>query len=239
MFGEKYPDPVRVVSVGTADPLTLTDATRPVEFCGGTHLSRTAEVGLFKIISEESVAKGVRRITALTGTGAVEWAQQADALLRSASGVLRVPPEQVPERAEALQKEIKQLRKRPAGGGGAGGAELREVARSPAGPVLVGKVAAGEAGAMRSVCDRERQKGAGAVLLGGADEEKLTLVAMVSEELVSSNGLKAGDWIRHVAERIGGRGGGKPTMAQGGAKDPARLDEALSAAGEWVGERLS
>ncbi len=239
MFGEKYPDPVRVVSVGTADPLTLADATRPVEFCGGTHLSRTSQIGLFKIVSEESVAKGVRRITALTGTGAVEWAQQADALLKAASGVLRVPPEGLAERAEALQKELKQLRKRPAGGAGGGEAELREVARSPAGPVLVGKVAGGEPGAMRSVCDRERQKGAGAILLGGTDDEKVTLVAMVSEELVSASGVKAGDWIRHVTERIGGRGGGKPTMAQGGAKDPARLDEALGAAGEWVHERLA
>ena len=238
MFGEKYAGQVRVVSIGTDDPAARADRQCAIELCAGTHMPRTGGIGLLKILSEESVAKGVRRITAVTGAGAVAWAQQTERLVKEVSAALRTPPARMAERVAAMQKEMKQLRKHPASGGAADLAVAAEV-DSPVGKVLVGRMDGGDAGAMRNLCDRRRRKGAAAVFVGGVCGEKVMLIAMVSRELVDSTGVKAGDWVKAVAPVVGGGGGGKPTMAQAGGKDPARLDEALKAASAWIGEKLA
>ncbi|MBN1943525.1 MAG: alanine--tRNA ligase [Phycisphaerae bacterium] len=239
VFGEKYPDPVRVVTMGHGGSAS---AAVSVEFCGGTHLSRTSQVGLFKILSEESVAKGVRRITAVTGHGAAEWAKQADATLRAAGGLLKTSPEEIPARIEAMQNEIKKLRKRPAGGS-AGGADLADSVTldTPSGKVLVARSVDHDAGAMRNLCDQQRQKGSAAVFLGAADgdEGKVTLIAMVSDELVKAGKLKAGDWVKAVAPVVGGGGGGKPNLAQAGGKQPENLPAALQAAADFAKDKLA
>ena len=238
MFGEKYAQEVRVVSIGTDGPVARADRDCAIELCGGTHMPRTGGIGLLKILSEESVAKGVRRITAVTGAEAVAWAQQTERVVKEVSAALRTPPAEMADRVAALQKEIKQLRKHPVSGVAADLAVAAEM-DSPVGKVLVGKTEGGDAGTMRNLCDRHRQKGAAAVFVGGVWGEKVMLIAMVSQELVDSTGVKAGDWVKAVAPVVGGGGGGKPTMAQAGGKDPARLDEALKAAAAWIGEKLA
>jgi alanyl-tRNA synthetase len=241
MFGEKYPDPVRVVCVGTTDPPAEVDLECSVEFCGGTHLERTGQVGLFKIVSEESVAKGTRRVTALSGREAVAHVQRADAVLRSAALALRIRPEELPDRIAAMQKELKELRKRPAGGaGGPGAPGFQDAAgfQTPAGKVVVGRCGAADPAEMRTICDQQRQKGAVAVFVGGAAEDKVTLIAMVDEALAKTGKLKAGDWVKAIAPVVGGAGGGKPTLAQAGGKETERLDEALLKAAEFAKEKL-
>jgi alanyl-tRNA synthetase len=233
VFGEKYPDPVRVVSVGTADPVHSITESTAVEFCGGTHLDRTGKIGLFKIVSEESVARGVRRITAVTGHEAVRHVEKFDEVVRLAVSALRVPPEKIVERIEAMQAEIKKLRKQPVASGGAG---AEQVVETPAGKAVIINMPTADPAAMRNTCDQQRQKGAVAVLVGGTDGEKVTLVAMVTDELAKQ--VKAGDWVKAVAAIVGGSGGGKPTLAQAGGKDPSKLPEALEAGKAWIAEKL-
>jgi alanyl-tRNA synthetase len=231
VFGEKYPDPVRVISVGPAG-----GGESAVEFCGGTHLERTSQIGLLKIVAEESVAKGVRRITAVTGHAAVAHVQEQDRLLRESAGALRTAPAELPARIAAMQKEIKDLRKRPSAGGAA--AFSPAVIETPAGKVVVGDAGTGDPAAMRTICDDQRNKGAAAVLVGGVEEDKVTLVAMVDEALAKSGKLRAGDWVKEIALIVGGSGGGKPTLAQAGGKNPAALAAALKAAGELARGKL-
>ena len=238
VFGEKYPDPVRVVAIGAGVDLADPYDGSAVEFCGGTHLTRTGQIGLLKIISEESIAKGVRRITAVTGGGAVACVQQLAAVVRSASQALKVAPEGIPERILAMQKEIKALRKAPKSAEASAGAfEIVETIASSAGPVLVGRMPSPDARAMRAECDRQRQKGAAGMLAGSADGDKVLLVAMVSEELVAAGAMQAGAWVQAVSPIVGGGGGGKATMAQAGGKNPEKLDEALSAAARWARDK--
>ncbi len=235
VFGEKYPDPVRVITMGDADC-----GAKCIEFCGGTHLSRTIQAGAFKIIGEESVAKGIRRITAVTGTQAVEWMQTADEVLRKTGGILRTATEEIPDRVEAMQKEIKQLRKRPAAAAAPAGVAGEETLDTPAGKVVIGQCPVPDPGAMRNLCDQQRQKGAVAVFIGAADAEegKVMLTAMVDDELAKSGKIKAGDWVKAIAPIVGGGGGGKPTLAQAGGKQPEKLPDALTAAKDFAVEKL-
>jgi len=237
VFGEKYPDPVRVMAIGAPDPLAATEDT-PVEFCGGTHLGRTSQVGLFKITSQESVAKGVRRITAVTGRSAVERVQQLASIVEEASAALRASAAEIPQRIAAMQSEIKRLKKAPparAAAGEAGGGDI--VFKSDDGKVIVYHAKASSAAEMRNLCDRLRQKGAKAILVGGVAGEKAVLVAMVDESLAKSGAVKAGEWVRAVAGIIGGGGGGKDTLAEAGGKLPEKLPEALKSAGQWARDR--
>ena len=242
VFGEKYPDPVRVVSMGTAcqgDAVASpADAAGPtsVEFCGGTHLERTSQAGLFKILSEESVAKGVRRITAVTGYEAVRHVQRLDAAVRSASSALRAPMEEIGQRIEAVQKEIRQLRKRPGPAGE--GFQPDFTIPTPLGNVLIGHVETGDAAAMRKICDVQRQRGAAGMLVGTGAGGKVTLIAMVCDALAGEGAVRADEWVRAAAAVVGGGGGGKPTMAQAGGKDPDKLGEALAAGRDWIVARL-
>ena len=240
VFGEKYPDPVRVISIGTDDPVKNPGQASAIEFCGGTHLSRTSLIGLFKITSEESVAKGIRRISAVTGKAAVELIQQSDQVLRAAATQLKVSPAQLNERIEAMAKEIKQLRKSgPKSAAPQQELKAQTVAKTPQGPVLVARADDTDAPAMRSICDQQRQKGAAAIFIAGLNNSKVMLTAMVSQELVDSGKLKAGDWVKTIAPIVGGGGGGKPTLAQAGGKNPAKLDDALAAAAEYAKQQLS
>jgi len=245
VFGEKYPDPVRVVSVGTADPAGEATRATPVEFCGGTHLSRTSQAGLFKIVGEEAVAKGVRRITAVTGRVAVERVQAAEKALRAAVAALKVPAEQLPARVTALQEEIKSLRKKLTGGAGAAGGgdvDALVAAAEAVGPVklIVGELSVGSVRQLRSAVDQIRQKAGDhvAAMVGWVDGGKVTLIAAVSDAVIDASDLTAGAWVAEVSPIVGGGGGGKPHMAQAGGKDPARLPDALAAAKQWARARL-
>ncbi|MBT3279352.1 MAG: alanine--tRNA ligase [Phycisphaerales bacterium] len=239
VFGEKYPDPVRVAAMGP-DVLDATQATDAVEFCGGVHLARTSQIGLMKIVNEESVAKGVRRISAVTGDAAAAWVTEADGVLRELAAVLKVKPDAMAERVLAMQKEIKKLKKRPAAAAGGGGLSNEVEVETPAGKIVVAQSLAPDAGAMRNAADQLRQKGAVAVFLGAADadEGKVILIAMCDDEIVKGGKLRAGDWVKNVAPVVGGGGGGKPNLAQAGGKIPAKLPDALAVAAEFAKEQL-
>jgi len=239
MFGEKYPDPVRVIRVGKGRKLQ--GRKYPLELCGGTHVGRTGQIGLFKITGEESVAKGVRRITAVTGPVAVAWVQQIESAASAAARALRIKLEELPERIEAMSKEIKELRKAGPGApaGGVGDFVVTAAVETPSGDVLVTQSSTGDAGAMRTYCDVQRQKGAAAVFVGGVDGAKVMLVAMVSDELVGAGKLRAGDWVKAVAPIVGGGGGGKPNLAQAGGKQPDKLPDALHAAADYARDQLA
>ncbi|NLF29357.1 MAG: alanine--tRNA ligase, partial [Planctomycetes bacterium] len=244
VFGEKYPDPVRVISIGTADPRRAAGVS--VEFCGGAHLDRTAQAGLFKIVAEEAVAKGVRRITALTGRAAVQYVRAMADVLGEVTAALKVPAEQIPERIAAMQAEIKTLRRKlesgAAAGDGGGADALVAGARTIGGvKVVVGELQAASIAQLRSAVDQIRQKCGDrtAVFVGWVDEGKVTLLAAVSDAVIASTGAKAGDWVRAIAPLVGGGGGGKPQLAQAGGKLPDKLPEALTEAGKWIEAKLN
>jgi alanyl-tRNA synthetase len=224
LFGEKYCDVVRVVSVGEFSK----------ELCGGTHLTNSAQIGIFKIIGEESVAAGTRRITALTGRGAMEQIRRVQTVLRRAAGILRVSPEEVYDRVEAMSKELRQLKKQAASGpkGGPTVDELIAGAATVGGVKIVIAEAAGGANDLRQTIDQIRRKAAPvAVLLANRQEEeqKVTLIAALSRDLVE-RGLDAVQWVRAASAVVGGGGGGRPDMAQAGGKLPEKLPEALKVA---------
>ena len=246
VFGEKYPDPVRVVAVGEGDPRDLNAVETSVEFCGGTHLNRTGEIGFLKIVAEESVSKGVRRITAVTGRAAVEFVQRIEVTLRTVGQSLSVKPEEIPQRIAALQAEIADLKKKLKSGGGAKAAVDTDALLASAaslgegGKLIVAELPAGMAGdPLLGVVDSLKKRAEScAILLASPDEDgKVALVAAVSDDLIK-RGLKAGDWVRDVAKVMGGGGGGRPQLAQAGGKDAAKLPDALEAARRIAGEKV-
>jgi alanyl-tRNA synthetase len=243
VFGEKYPDPVRVVMIGAKTPEQVT-RDLSVEFCGGTHLRHTGQAGFFKIVGQEPVAKGVRRVIAVTGSRAVEAVQTLAATVDGLSARLNCRPDELPNRVEALQEEVKKLQqqlKKGAAGDLAGAADkLLAAAEEVNGTKLVvGPMPAGPADAMRTQADRLRQKaGRCVVVLGWADEGKVSLLAAVSEEL-TKKGLHAGKLVGEAAKLVEGKGGGNPTLAQAGGKNPAKLGDALALAKKLAAEQLA
>jgi alanyl-tRNA synthetase len=242
VFGEKYPDPVRVLLIGAERP----DQVSPehsVEFCGGTHLRQTGQAGFFKIISQEAVGKGVRRVTAVTGPKAVALVQKQERVLAEMAGRLRCQPEELPARIEGLQEEVKklqqQLKKGTAGDLQTVADKLLATAEEVEGAkIIVGEMPAGPEEQLRQQVDRLRQKAASAVVvIGWHEDSKVQLIAAVTDDLVK-RGLHAGKLVGQVAKVVGGGGGGKPTMAQAGGKEPAKLSEALDLAKKLVGEQL-
>jgi alanyl-tRNA synthetase len=222
LFGEKYPDLVRMV--------TMDGVSR--ELCGGTHVASTGQIGLVRIVGEESVSAGTRRITAVTGAKALERFRTAERTLAEAAGALKVPVGDVPSRLAAVVKELKELKKsKPAAAAGVSPEDLLAAAVEVGGArVVVADMGSGDAGAMRHAIDLLRRKASPiAVLLGGAEGDKVTLVAGISKEL-EARGLSAGGWIRDVASVVGGKGGGRPDLAQAGGKLVAKLPEALDTA---------
>ena len=233
LFGEKYPDIVRMVTMG--------DFSR--ELCGGTHLDNTIEVGLFKITGEESVAAGTRRITALTGQQALRHVQQREAALSETAALLKVPASEVPARVAALAKEVRDLRKQSTAAPKAAGPSidqlLGEAAQVHGTRVIVAEVPGGTPPLMRQQIDLLRKKHApAAVMLGSRQDDKVTLIAGISRDL-AERGVDAVDWIRSAATVVGGSGGGRQDMAQAGGRFPDKLPEALASARTAAEQLLS
>jgi alanyl-tRNA synthetase len=225
LFGEKYGDQVRVVSVG--------DGSFSKELCGGTHVRRTGDIGLFKVTAEGSVAAGTRRIEALTGTGLLEYLRKAGETLTQLGEVLRAKPEELLGAAEKLSESEKKLRrqleaqqlKRAAASAG----DLVENAREVKGVrVLSARIEALDRPAMRQMVDNLRTRlGSGVIVLGSASDGKVSLVAAVSKDLTSR--LDAGKIVKAAAAIVEGSGGGRKDLAEAGGKNPAKLDESLQA----------
>ncbi len=236
LFGEKYGEIVRTITIGAPEPISR-------ELCGGTHLSRTGDIGLFLIVSESSAAANVRRIEAVTGRGAYAFARHRLDLLDEAAERLKAPVDQVPARVAALQEELTAARREAARlrerlAATAFEARLQEPPQVKGVPVLTALLHDADADTLRRMADRFRQKHpTGVAVLAGAKGGRPIIVAAVSQDLVE-RGLRADELARFVAQFVGGGGGGKPTLAQAGGKDPARLEEALAAVPDWVAERL-
>jgi alanyl-tRNA synthetase len=214
------------------------------EFCGGTHLEHTGQIGFFKIVSEEAVGKGVRRLTCVTAREAVAAVQKEDAILADLAGRFRCKPDELPARVENLQEEIKKLQQQLKKGvasdlQGAADTLLAGAAEVNGAKVIVGEMPAGPDEQMRNQVDRLKQKaGSAVVVVGWAEDGKVQLIAAVTDDLVKK-GVHAGKLVGQVAKVIGGGGGGKPTMAQAGGKEPAKLPEALDLARKLVREHLT
>ncbi len=221
LFGEKYGDRVRVVSVHPES----------TELCGGTHVRRSGDIGLFKITGESSIASGVRRIVALTGSGALSWVRDLEHEVRRAAEVLRTSPKELVKRVEATQKRLKELERevetvqlRASSDAGDALAQVREVNGIK---VLATRVEPADAKRYRGLADqyRDRLKSGVVVVWGEKDGKGLVLVA-ATKDLVAK-GLSAGDLVREVARETGGAGGGKADLAQAGGGDPALLAAAV------------
>lgn len=243
VFGEKYPDPVRVVMIGAESPEKI-QHDQSVEFCGGTHVPRTGTIGIFKILSQEAVAKGVRRITGVTGRVAYEEIQKRNAVLDDLAGKFQCKPEELPTRVDAMQEQVKALQDKiakAAAGNVAGVIEklMADAANVNGSRVIVGQLPTVPLEAVREQIDRvKKSMGSAILVLGFADEEgKATLLAAVSADLVKK-GVKAGDIVKEIAGIVGGKGGGKPDLAQAGGKDGTKLGEALKKASELGHELL-
>jgi len=242
VFGEKYPDPVRVLLIGAEKPEDATLDTS-VEFCGGTHLQHTGQAGFFKIISQEGVGKGVRRVTAVTGREAVAVVQRQAALLDDLSSRLNCKPDEIAGRVAALQEEIKKLQnqlKKGTAGDLAGAADklLAAATEANGAKIIVGEMPAAPAEQMGQQLDRLRQKaGSAVVVIGWTEDGKVSLMAAATEDLVKK-GADAGKLVGAAAAVVGGKGGGRKDMARAGGKDPSKLAEALQTARRLAAEQI-
>ncbi len=242
VFGEKYPDPVRVIMIGAQRPEAVT-RDLSVEFCGGTHLDHTGQIGLFKVVSQEPVAKGVRRITAVTGRRAFEYMQKLSEVVDELTAKLNCKAEELPGRVEALQEEVKKLQQQLKKGvasdlTGVADKLLASADAVNGAKLVVGEVPAAPAEAIRAQVDRLRQKaGSSVIALGWAEEGKVGLLVAVTDDLVKK-GLHAGKLVGEAAKAAEGKGGGNPTLAQAGGKNPAKLGEALARAKQLAAEQL-
>jgi alanyl-tRNA synthetase len=232
LFGEKYGDKVRVLNFGEFS----------VELCGGTHVDRTGDIGVFKITSEGGVAAGVRRIEAVTGKGALEWLGAREQALEDIAGLLRSQPDQAAARIEQLLKRNKELEKELAVAKQAlvtgSGSDRSEAVREIDGiKVLASRIDGADARTLRDAVDRYKDKLKSAiVVLGSVDNGVVRLAAGVTKN--NTDRVKAGDLIKPVAELVGGKGGGRPDFAQAGGNNPEALDQALDSVHGWVAERL-
>ncbi|WP_105167613.1 alanine--tRNA ligase [Pseudoalteromonas sp. T1lg23B] len=231
LFGEKYDDEVRVVSIGDYS----------IELCGGTHVNRAGDIGLFKIVSEGGIAAGVRRIEAVTGVEAINYVSQQEQQLSEIAALVKGDMSNVLEKVtslleknKVLEKQISQLNDKLAS---AAGASLLESAVEVNGiKLLVANVAGTESKALRGMVDDLKNKmGSGVIALGVADGDKVSLIAGVTKDLVGK--VKAGELVNHMAAQVGGKGGGRPDMAQAGGSEPQHLDAALASVNQWVAEK--
>ncbi len=232
LFGEKYGDVVRVLSMGDFS----------VELCGGTHVARTGDIGLFKMVSEGGVAAGVRRIEAVAGEAALHHIAETEknlqciaALLKADTGIVVSKLQALQARARGLEKEVEQLKAKLAS---SQGGDLAAQAVDVDGiKVLAAKLDGVDAKSLRDTVDQLKNKlGRAAVVLAAVDGDKVSLVAGVTKD--ETKRLRAGDLVNSVAQQVGGKGGGRPDLAMAGGKDPAGLDVALQAVPEWVRSRL-
>ncbi|WP_300648561.1 alanine--tRNA ligase [Paenalcaligenes sp.] len=233
LFGEKYGDEVRVLDIGFSR-----------ELCGGTHVQRTGDIGLFKIISEGGVAAGVRRIEAITGENALTWVQQTEHTLHQAAAALRTQPEKLADRIALLQSQLRELERerdqlKDKLAASAGQDLAGQAMALPNGVKLLATVLAGaDPKSLRTTVDQLKDKLKSAVVvLATTKDGKISLVAGVTPDLHTQ--IKAGDLVGMVASQVGGKGGGRPDMAMGGGTDEAALDSALQSVQAWVESKLN
>ena len=233
LFGEKYDDEVRVLSMGEFS----------IELCGGTHVQRTGDIGLIKIVSEAGIASGVRRIEAVSGAGAVAFVQQLEQQAQLVASALKGDlfsiaerVQQALERSRQLEKDLEQLNAKMAS---QTGASLLQQAQSIAGAkVLITELPATEPKALRTMLDElKNQLGSAVILLSTVNDGKISLIAGVSADLTAK--VHAGQLVGWAAEQLGGKGGGRPDMAQAGGTDVAALAQVMAAAKQYVAEKLS
>ena len=231
LFGEKYSDTVRVLDIGSSR-----------ELCGGTHVQRTGDIGVFKIVSEGGVAAGIRRVEAVCGEKALAYLQQLEGTLGQAAGAMKVAPQEVPARAaavldqmRALEKEIAALKGRLAS---AQGDELMAQAVDVKGlKVLAATLEGADAKTLRDTMDKLKDKlKSAAIVLAAVDGSKVQLAAGVTADSVGK--VKAGELVNFVAQQVGGKGGGKPDLAMAGGNDASGLHKALASVQAWVAQRV-
>ncbi|MEF8756140.1 MAG: alanine--tRNA ligase [Accumulibacter sp.] len=231
LFGEKYGEEVRVVTIGSSK-----------ELCGGVHVQRSGDIGLFKIVAESGVAAGVRRVEAVTGDAALALVQEQQALLSEAAAAIKVPPAEVPaklaqvlDNVRSLERELARLKQKLAS---SQGDDLLAQAVAVKGAHVVAAVVDGaDVNTLRSTIDklRDRLKSA-AVVLASTSGERITLIAGVSADLTGK--VRAGELVNMVAQQVGGKGGGRADMAQAGGSEPEKLPAALASVRAWVEQRL-
>ncbi len=230
LFGEKYGDEVRVLTIGSSK-----------ELCGGTHVQRTGDIGVFKVVAESGVAAGIRRIEAITGDNALAYLQSLEDTVDSVAGTLKAQPEEVPGRlaavldhVKALEKEIEKLKGKLAS---AQGDELVAQAVDVKGlKVLAARLDGADAKTLRDTMDKLKDKlKTAAIVLAAVDGDKVQIAAGVTADSIGR--VKAGELVNFVAQQVGGKGGGKPDMAMAGGTDPSKLAGALASVQAWVAER--
>jgi alanyl-tRNA synthetase len=232
LFGEKYAEDVRVVSMGDFS----------MELCGGTHVNRTGDIGFFKIVSDSGIAAGVRRIEAVTGARALDVVQNQSQQMSQIAGLLKTDPQSlsarithVLEQNKIVEKELEKLKRQIASN--ATTDVLSEVKEIKGIKVLSTVLQGIEAKALRSMVDDfKNQLGSAIIVLGIAEENKVSLIVGVTKDLVSQ--IKAGELVNFVAQQVGGKGGGRPDMAQAGGSEPQNLDSAIDSVQAWLEEKL-
>ena len=231
LFGEKYADEVRVLSIGSSK-----------ELCGGTHVARTGDIGLFKIVVEGGVAAGIRRVEAITGDNALHYLQSLDVRLNEAAAALKAQPSelvprigQMQDQVRALEKELERLKSKLAA---SQGDELASQAIEVKGlKVLAAQLEGADVKTLRETMDKLKDKlKSAAIVLGAVQDGKVSLIAGVTADAIGK--VKAGELVNFVAQQVGGKGGGRPDMAQAGGTDPAKLPAALAGVGEWVAAKV-
>jgi alanyl-tRNA synthetase len=231
LFGEKYGDEVRVLQIGSSR-----------ELCGGTHVARTGDIGLFRIVSEGGVAAGIRRVEAVAGTVALQLVQQERERVARVADVLKAQPQeielklaQVIDSVKVLEKELAKLKGKMAS---SQGDSLADSAVDVKGvKVLAAKLEGADAKTLRDTLDQLKNKlKSGAIVLAAADGDKVSLIAGVTQDLIAR--VKAGELVNFVATQVGGKGGGRPDMAQAGGTNAAALPAALDSVKDWVGQRV-
>ncbi len=231
LFGEKYGDSVRVLDIGSSR-----------ELCGGTHVVRTGDIGLFKIVAEAGVAAGVRRVEAVTGDNALALVQQQDAALACAAAAFKAPVSEVPakiaqvlDNVRALEKELARLKSRLAAS--QGDDLVNQAVDVKGAKVLAALMEGADLTALRETMDKLKDKlKSAAVVLSSVSDGKVTLIAGVTADLVGK--VKAGELVNMVAQQVGGKGGGRPDMAQAGGTQPENLASALASVQAWVEGKL-
>ncbi|MEC4773944.1 alanine--tRNA ligase [Burkholderia cenocepacia] len=231
LFGEKYGDEVRVLDLGFSR-----------ELCGGTHVHRTGDIGLFKIVVEGGVAAGIRRVEAITGDNAVRYVQELDARVNEAAAALKAQPSELTQRIAQVQDQVKSLEKElgalKSKLASSQGDELAQQAVEVAGVyVLAATLDGADAKTLRETVDKLKDKlKSAAIVLAAVEGGKVSLIAGVTPD--ASKKVKAGELVNFVAQQVGGKGGGRPDMAQAGGTEPANLPGALAGVKGWVEERL-
>jgi alanyl-tRNA synthetase len=231
LFGEKYGDEVRMLDIGSSR-----------ELCGGTHVARTGDIGFFKVVGETGIAAGVRRIEAVTAEGALAWAQQQEDTLAAAAAALKSGPNEVGQKitqmldnVRNLEKELARLKSKLAS---SQGDELADQAVEVKGvKVIAATMDGADSKGLRESLDKLKDKlKSAAIVLAAVDGGKVSLIAGVTADLTGK--LKAGELVNHVAQQVGGKGGGRPDMAQAGGTKAEGLPQALASVRVWVEQKI-